>query len=143
MLSPYGMDLQVRNAANIVVQPEYGDDGMDPVAMEGKKGEPVALQQKLAIVKAMSPKEHSSELAPLPAAFKAAVAQELAALDKMPASNGALQFCSQAFRSSLEMFLLEKVISDQCCPFVFSKGSKRVHSLSIFQIFHAHCHSEL
>ena len=39
--------MQVRNAANVVVQPEYGDDGMDPVAMEGKKGEPVALQQKL------------------------------------------------------------------------------------------------
>ena len=102
--------MQVRNAANIVVQPEYGDDGMDPVAMEGKRGEPVALQQKLAIVKAMSPKQHSSKLAPLPAAFKAAVAQELAALDKMPASNGAVQFCSQAFRASLELFLEEKVI---------------------------------
>lgn len=81
---------------------------MDPVAMEGKKGEPVALQQKLAIVKAMSPKEHSSELAPLPAAFGLAVVEELAALDKMPASNGASEFCSQAFKISLESFLQEK-----------------------------------
>lgn len=82
---------------------------MDPVAMEGKKGEPVALHQKLAIVKALTPKEHCSELAPLPEAFKRAVGEELAVLDKMPASNGASTFCSPAFKASLEAYLEDKV----------------------------------
>ena len=104
-------DVQVRNAANVIVQPEYGDDGMDPVAMEGKKGEPVALQQKLAIVKAMSPKEHASEPAPLPAAFSQMVGEELAAMEKLPASNGSPSFCSPAFKASLQSFLEEKVCS--------------------------------
>ena len=101
--------LQVRNAANIIVQPEYGDDGMDPVAMEGKRGEPVALQQKLAIVQATLPKDPRRELAPLPTAFKAVVAEELAALEQRTASNGSPQFCSQAFKTSLNEFLQEKV----------------------------------
>ena len=101
--------MQVRNAANVVVQPEYGDDGMDPVAMEGKRGEPVALLQKLSIVKAMSPKGHSSELAPLPAEFRSVMGKELTALDGMDASNGASVFCSPAFKASLQSFLEDKV----------------------------------
>jgi hypothetical protein len=101
--------LQVRNAANVIVQPEYGDDGMDPVCMEAKNGDPVALKQKMSIVKALSPKAHSAEHAPLPAAFRLVVQEELAAMAKMPASNGAAQFSSTAFADSLQAFLDDKV----------------------------------
>lgn len=45
-------DGTVRNAAGGVVQLQYGEDGMDPVGMEGKDGEPVAFQRVLALVKA-------------------------------------------------------------------------------------------
>lgn len=103
--------MQVRNAGNAIVQPEYGDDGMDPVAMEGKKGEPVALLQKLSIVKAMTPKGNSSELAPLPAEFRSMMEEEMAAVDSMSASNGAAEFCSPAFKAALHGFLEDKVQS--------------------------------
>ncbi|KFM26649.1 DNA-directed RNA polymerase III subunit rpc1 [Auxenochlorella protothecoides] len=45
-------DGTVRNAAGGVVQLQYGEDGMDPVGMEGKDGEPVAFQRVLALIKA-------------------------------------------------------------------------------------------
>ena len=101
-------ELQVRNAANVIVQPEYGDDGMDPVCMEGKNGEPVALKQKMSVVRALTPKAHSSEHTPLPSAFRAVVAEELAAMAALPASNGAALFSSAAFADSLEAFLDEQ-----------------------------------
>lgn len=40
-------DSTVRNAAGGIVQFVYGDDGMDPVVMEGKDGQPVDLQRTL------------------------------------------------------------------------------------------------
>ena len=47
--------LQVRNAANAVVQLDYGDDNMDPVRMEGKNGEPIDLPRALNSVRATAP----------------------------------------------------------------------------------------
>jgi hypothetical protein len=49
-------DGTVRNAAGGIVQLRYGEDGMDPVAMEGKRGEPVAFARLLALVKASQPR---------------------------------------------------------------------------------------
>jgi len=44
-------DSSVRNAAGGIVQLRYGEDGMDPVGMEGKKGEPVAFDRLLALAR--------------------------------------------------------------------------------------------
>ena len=41
---------QVRNAAGGIVQFMYGDDGMDPVTMEGKDGKPMDFDRLLAQV---------------------------------------------------------------------------------------------
>jgi DNA-directed RNA polymerase III subunit RPC1 len=40
----------VRNAAAAVVQLRYGDDGMDPVVMEGAGGMPLDFERLLAKV---------------------------------------------------------------------------------------------
>lgn len=44
-------DGSVRNAAKGIVQLRYGEDGMDPCGMEGKKGDPVALDRLLALAR--------------------------------------------------------------------------------------------
>lgn len=44
-------DASVRNAAGGVVQLRYGEDGMDPMGMEGKGGEPVALDRLLSLAR--------------------------------------------------------------------------------------------
>ncbi len=38
---------QVRNAAGHIVQLTYGDDGMDPMAMEHDKGKPLDFERLL------------------------------------------------------------------------------------------------
>jgi DNA-directed RNA polymerase III subunit RPC1 len=43
-------DNTVRNAAGGIVQFTYGDDGMDPVTMEGGSGAPLDLNKTLAKV---------------------------------------------------------------------------------------------
>ena len=43
-------DLTVRNAASGIVQFTYGDDGMDPVAMEGIGCQPIDFERLLAKV---------------------------------------------------------------------------------------------
>jgi hypothetical protein len=40
-------DNTVRNAAGVVVQFTYGDDGLDPVVMEAKEGRPLDLGRVL------------------------------------------------------------------------------------------------
>ncbi len=40
-------DNTVRNASSGIVQFTYGDDGMDPVVMEGKDGQPLDLDRLL------------------------------------------------------------------------------------------------
>jgi hypothetical protein len=43
-------DCTVRNAAGSIVQLSYGDDGLDPVLMEGKNGAPLDFEKLLAKV---------------------------------------------------------------------------------------------
>jgi DNA-directed RNA polymerase III subunit RPC1 len=43
-------DETVRNAAGGIVQFSYGDDGMDPVVMEGRSGQPLDFERLLAKV---------------------------------------------------------------------------------------------
>jgi DNA-directed RNA polymerase III subunit RPC1 len=44
-------DATVRNAAGGIVQFAYGDDGLDPVVMEGKDGKPLDFERLLAKVR--------------------------------------------------------------------------------------------
>lgn len=44
-------DTTVRNAGGGIVQLQYGEDGMDPVAMEGKEGRPLDFGRLLARVR--------------------------------------------------------------------------------------------
>ena len=44
--------VQVRNTANGIVQFEYGDDGRDPVAMEGDSGQPLDFERMLSHLRA-------------------------------------------------------------------------------------------
>ncbi len=48
--------LQVRNAASTIVQLTYGDDGLDPVHMEGKDGSPIDLGRALSFIQATHPR---------------------------------------------------------------------------------------
>ena len=48
--------LQVRNAASTIVQLTYGDDGLDPVHMEGKDGSPIELGRALSFIQATHPR---------------------------------------------------------------------------------------
>lgn len=43
-------DATVRNAAGGIVQLTYGEDGMDPLVMEGMQGKPVDMDKLLAKV---------------------------------------------------------------------------------------------
>jgi hypothetical protein len=47
-------DATVRNAAGGIVQFAYGDDGLDPVVMEGKDGKPLDFERLLAKVRGSS-----------------------------------------------------------------------------------------
>ena len=44
-------DNSVRNAAGGIVQLKYGEDGLDPVEMDGKKGEPIAFDRLLNLAR--------------------------------------------------------------------------------------------
>ena len=44
--------VQVRNTANGIVQLEYGDDGRDPLAMEGSSGQPLDFERMLSHLRA-------------------------------------------------------------------------------------------
>ena len=46
----------MRNSAGGIVQLTYGDDGMDPVAMEAQDGKPVDLARSLSVVHATTPR---------------------------------------------------------------------------------------
>ena len=48
--------MQVRNSAGGIVQLTYGDDGLDPVAMEAQEGKPVDLARSLSVVHATTPR---------------------------------------------------------------------------------------
>lgn len=48
--------MQVRNSAGGIVQLSYGDDGLDPVAMEAGEGKPLNLARSLSVVHATTPR---------------------------------------------------------------------------------------
>ena len=75
--------MQVRNAANNIVQLSYGDDGLDPVSMEGKDGQPIDFERALSQVKADTPNVMvpgvavPAAAAPLPAQLKEMLSKRL------------------------------------------------------------------
>ncbi|WIA12568.1 hypothetical protein OEZ85_006229 [Tetradesmus obliquus] len=78
-------DATVRNAAGGIVQFAYGDDGLDPVVMEGKEGRPLDFERLLAKVRA----NLSSARAAAAAAVKAAQAAYAASGDADEAAGAA------------------------------------------------------
>lgn len=109
-------DGTVRNAANAVVQLKYGEDGMDPVGMEGKNGEAVAFERVLSVVNATrsgmpGPDAGAGDAGrrrsdcPLPAELEAAV-EEVLAGEVFGEGAG---FASAAFRDQLAAFLRSQV----------------------------------
>jgi DNA-directed RNA polymerase III subunit RPC1 len=50
-------DNSVRNSTGGIVQLIYGDDGLDPVSMEGKDGRPVGFSRALNAVCMMHPRQ--------------------------------------------------------------------------------------
>ena len=49
--------LQVRNSAGGIVQLAYGEDNLDPVAMEDAGGKPINLPRSLSVVQATLPQQ--------------------------------------------------------------------------------------
>ena len=132
----------MRNAANVIVQTNYGDDGMDPVCMEGSAGEPVALPRMLSIVKHRT--APARELAPLPADLRRVMGEELAAMLAMepssgragldeaaqPSGSGGSAFCTQKFTDSLAGFLNDQVQpSMHSAPLTFGSFGQKLLNL--------------
>ena len=103
--------LQVRNAANNIVQLSYGDDGLDPVCMEGKAGEPIDFARALSQVKADTPNMPvPGTIVPAAAALLPAELQEM--LTKRMKLRGLVADSSDysgKFVESLEKFVQEQV----------------------------------
>ena len=51
------MPVQVRNSAGGIVQLAYGEDNLDPVAMEDAGGRPIDLPRSLSVVHATMPQQ--------------------------------------------------------------------------------------
>ncbi len=68
---------QVRNSAGGIVQLAYGDDGLDPLRMEGSApGQPLNMARLLSVVRAQRPATPAA--AALPAELRAAADEVLA-----------------------------------------------------------------
>ena len=104
--------MQVRNAANNIVQLSYGDDGLDPVCMEGKNGEPIDFGRALSQVKADTPNEEvpgvvaPAAAVPLPAELQDMLTKRLKLRGLVADSND----YSGKFVESLEKFVQEQVL---------------------------------
>lgn len=104
--------VQVRNAANNIVQLSYGDDGLDPVCMEGKNGEPIDFGRALSQVKADTPNEEvpgvvaPAAAVPLPAELQEMLTKRLKLRGLVADSND----YSGKFVESLEKFVQEQVL---------------------------------
>lgn len=102
----------MRNAANNIVQLSYGDDGLDPVCMEGKDGEPIDFGRALSQVKADTPNVTvpgvavPAAAAPLPAQLKDMLRQRLQLRGLVADSSE----YSGKFVKSLEKFVVEQVL---------------------------------
>eukprot|EP00197_Chlamydomonas_leiostraca_P012021 CAMPEP_0202861128 /NCGR_PEP_ID=MMETSP1391-20130828/2625_1 /ASSEMBLY_ACC=CAM_ASM_000867 /TAXON_ID=1034604 /ORGANISM="Chlamydomonas leiostraca, Strain SAG 11-49" /LENGTH=1424 /DNA_ID=CAMNT_0049540457 /DNA_START=102 /DNA_END=4376 /DNA_ORIENTATION=+ len=113
-------DLTVRNAAGGIVQFRYGDDGMDPVTMEGKDGQPLDFDRLLSKVRATTRRKRVTEggrtEVQLPAQLSSAVAAQLARKEFSGSGDtpGAavavgVEWCSSAYREGLKTFLSKQV----------------------------------
>ena len=116
-------DMTVRNAASGIVQFMYGDDGMDPVTMEGKDGKPVDFARLLAQVRATTvrlPLSSGGALeVPLPADLERLISGKLSCKelsDPSLSSSSAQEesslslpssppWCSAAYREGVRTFL--------------------------------------
>lgn len=104
--------LQVRNAANNIVQLSYGDDSLDPVCMEGKNGEPIDFARALSQVKADTPSVEVPDgvvpaaAAPLPAELQEMLTKRLELRGLVADSDD----YSGKFVESLQQFVQEQVL---------------------------------
>lgn len=79
--------MQVRNTANGIVQLSYGDDGLDPLVMEGEdKGRPLNFVRFMDVVRATHPRPHG-EVALMPDEMRAMAAKEMTAMGVPQFSN--------------------------------------------------------
>ncbi|KAI4977830.1 hypothetical protein ZWY2020_014384 [Hordeum vulgare] len=94
-------DQTVRNASGGIVQFVYGDDGMDPVKMEGKGGSPLNMDQLFMKVMATCPQRGHETLSP------DAISQMLNdKLSKQDTSSGG---CSDKFKELLTKFIGNRI----------------------------------
>ncbi|EIE19808.1 beta and beta-prime subunits of DNA dependent RNA-polymerase [Coccomyxa subellipsoidea C-169] len=109
-------DSTVRNSAGGIVQLTYGDDGLDPVAMEAQEGKPVDLTRSLSVVHATTPRrpqlpenamEDDDWDVPLPTDMEALIE---GLLQENDLAQGSV-FCSAAFQADLQVFLQIQVKS--------------------------------
>eukprot|EP00850_Spirogloea_muscicola_P023482 SM000360S13676 [mRNA] locus=s360:20430:29808:- [translate_table: standard] len=95
-------DGTVRNSSGGIVQLVYGDDGMDPVDMEGAEGTPLNLQRMMTKVKATCPFDPAA--APSPAQLS----QQLDA--KLTQNKALLEGgCSTAFQGLVLSFCKKEI----------------------------------
>ncbi|XP_075655363.1 DNA-directed RNA polymerase III subunit 1 isoform X2 [Castanea sativa] len=97
-------DDTVRSASGCVVQFRYGDDGMDPVHMEGKNGAPLNFDRLFLKSKATCPAGGNACLSPSEVSER--VESRLSEDDMTPEGG-----CSVAFKNSFKCFLDEYVKS--------------------------------
>eukprot|EP00252_Welwitschia_mirabilis_P019861 TRINITY_DN4707_c0_g1_i3.p1 TRINITY_DN4707_c0_g1~~TRINITY_DN4707_c0_g1_i3.p1 ORF type:complete len:1280 (+),score=267.36 TRINITY_DN4707_c0_g1_i3:562-4401(+) len=97
-------DGTVRSANSAIVQFVYGDDGMDPVHMEGKDGAPLNLDRLLMKTKAICPANGYDALPCSEISRK--VHERLSQPDMQPEAG-----CSAAFKNSLLTFLENYIVS--------------------------------
>lgn len=102
---------QVRNSASGIVQLTYGDDGLDPVSMEGKDGTPIDFVRYLSQVKASTPNETApgvavaAAAAPLPGELLQLLEQRVKLRGLVEGSDA----YSGLFMASLKDFILKQV----------------------------------
>ncbi|MEW5309629.1 MAG: hypothetical protein WDW38_001506 [Sanguina aurantia] len=98
-------DTTVRNAAGGIVQLTYGEDGMDPLVMEGLQGKPVDMDKLLAKIRATTRRQPLAEggatEVPLPALMATSIASALSVKNLKEESG----WCSKLFRDQLTAFL--------------------------------------
>ncbi|KAI5021835.1 hypothetical protein ZWY2020_058565 [Hordeum vulgare] len=94
-------DQTVRNASGGIVQFVYGDDGMDPVKMEGKGGRPLNLDQLYRKVMATCPQRGDDTLSP-----ELILQMFNDKLSEQDASSGG---CSDKFKEMLTKFFEDRI----------------------------------